>query len=380
MDNLKNGMDNLKNGVGNLFSGQNSANTMKYMAYGLILILIVGITMYTIGKIRLNKQNCKALGEIYTGFPLISSYNPNDATYQYLLRDYYVKTAYNCCCGGQFKNDYVNVCALKTCIQQGARVLDFEIYSVNDKPVVATSAVDNNSIKQMYNQIDFGTALQTVNNYAFSGGSCPNPNDPLILHFRISSNNEKIYQQMATDIYTTFSSRLLDKEYSYEYNGNNLGSLPLKTFTTKIIISIDRSNPLFENTPLKEYVNIASNSVFLRASRQYDIVNAPDSTELFEYNKKNMSMTMPDLSVYNNNVPAALNFSYGCQWVGMCFQNFDSNMEYYSLFFDKVGSAFALKPDYLRYVPVTIPDPKPQDPANSFTTRTVSTDYYSVSV
>ena len=105
---------------------------------------------------------------------------------------------------------------------------------------------------------------------------------------------------MATDIYTTFSSRLLDKEYSYEYNGNNLGSLPLKNFTTKIIISIDRSNPLFENTPLKEYVNIASNSVFLRASRQYDIVNAPDSTELIEYNKKNMSMTMPDLSVYNN--------------------------------------------------------------------------------
>ena len=43
----------------------------------------------------------------------------------------------------------------------------------------------------MYNKVDFSEALQIVNNYAFSGGSCPNPNDPIILHFRISSNNEK---------------------------------------------------------------------------------------------------------------------------------------------------------------------------------------------
>jgi hypothetical protein len=55
-------------------------------------------------------------------------------------------------------------------------------------------------------------------------------------------------------------------------------------------------------------------------------------------------------------------------------------MEYYSLFFDEVGHAFVLKPEHLRFVPVTIPDPKPQDPANSYTTRTVATDYYSISV
>ena len=32
---------------------------------------------------------------------------------------------------GSYKNDYVNLCALKSCIKQGARCLDFEIYSVN---------------------------------------------------------------------------------------------------------------------------------------------------------------------------------------------------------------------------------------------------------
>ena len=51
---------------------------------------------------------------------------------KYNLRDYYIKTAYNCCCGGEFKNDYVSTDALKKCISQGARVLDFDIYSIND--------------------------------------------------------------------------------------------------------------------------------------------------------------------------------------------------------------------------------------------------------
>ena len=359
---------------------QNKATMVKYMSYFIIVLLIIGISIYTINKIQLNKKNCVMLKNTYSSFPLISSINPDDATYDYKLRDYYIKTAYNCCCGGEFKNDYVNICALETCIAQGARVLDFEIYSIGDEPVIAASSVDNYKVKQTYNYVGLKDALDTVNNYAFSGGSCPNPNDPLILHFRISSNNDKMYKKMADIIYGTIQPRLLGKEYSYEYTGKNLGSEDLKLFLGKIIISIDRANPLFENTPLKEYVNIASSSIFLRATRQYDIINTPDTTELIEYNKKNMSFTMPDLSVNNKNVSPILSFNYGCQWVGMNFQNFDADMQYYSLFFDKVGHAFVLKPENLRYVPATIPDPTPQNPANSYTTRKVSTDYYSFSV
>ena len=40
--------------------------------------------------------------------------------------------------------------------------------------------------------------------------------------------------------------------------------------------------------------------------------------------------------------------SYGCQMVGMNFQNFDSNMEYYDLAFDGNGSSFILKPAFLQ--------------------------------
>jgi|TARA_B110000967_G_scaffold163407_1_gene170312 hypothetical protein len=378
MENKVPGLNKMKEMLSGLMT--NKATMVKYAAYALIAVMMIGLISYTINKMNLGNVNCDTIEKMYPSFPSISSFNVNDSSYQYKLRDYYIKTAYNCCCSGQFKNDWVGECALKACIKQGARVLDFEIYSVNDEPVVATSAVKNYTVKQTYNDIPLKTAMQIVNNYAFTGGSCPNPNDPLILHFRISSNNEKIYKKMADTIYSTIGPKLLGKEYSYEYNGQNLGTEPLSTFVNKIIISVDRSNPLYETTPLKEYVNIASNSVFLRGSREYDVKFTPDSNELIEFNKKNMSFTMPDLSVSNNNVSSALSFSYGCQWVGMCFQNFDANMEFYSLYFDKIGHAFALKPENLRFVPATIPNPTPQSPENSYTTRTTKTDYYSVSV
>jgi hypothetical protein len=359
---------------------QNKATTIKYVSYAFIAIIIFGILAYTINKMKLNSTNCDNLKRIYTSFPKISSVNFNDDAYSYKLRDYYVKTAYNCCCSGQFKNDYVNECALKTCISQGARVLDFEIYSIDDEPVIATSSIDNYHVKETYNFVNFSEAMNIVNNYAFSGGSCPNPNDPIVLHFRIRSNNEKMYKKMADIIYSNLENRILDKIYSYEYYGHNLGAIPLKEFQGKAIISVDRSNPLFASTPLDEYVNIASNSMFLRGSRNYDIKYAPDSQEIIEYNKKKMTMSMPDLSPYDTNISADLNFKYGCQWVGMCFQNFDSNMEYYHLFFDKIGHAFVLKPEHLRYIPVTIPEPTEQKPENSFTKREVSTDYYSFNI
>jgi len=189
-----------------------------------------------------------------------------------------------------------------------------------------------------------------------------------------------MYDQMADDIYNNIEDKLLDKIYSNEYSGHNLGVVPLKEFVGKIIISVDKSNPLFESTKLKEYVNIASNSVFLRCSRYYDVKYTPDSGELIEYNKKNMTLCIPDLGPNDSNISAATAMKYGCQWIGMNFQNFDSNMEYYDLFFDKTGSAFVLKPELLRFVPLTIPKPTPQAPENSYTTRTVATDYYSFSV
>ena len=360
---------------------QDKTKIIRIASIFIIVIMLLGIFYYIYTKRTLNTVNCNNIASIYTTFPKIASFNPDGQNYKsYKLRDFYIKTAYNCCCSGQFKNDYVNVCALKNCIKQGARCLDFEIYSVDNKPVIATASINNFTTKEMYNSVSFSEALNIIKDNAFSGSACPNPEDPLIVNFRIMSNNKEIYKTMADNIFTTLEDRLLDKNYSYEYSGMNLGTVPVNEFRNKVIIIADKSNPLFESTPLAEYVNIATNSIFMRGSRNYDIVYTPDMKELINYNKKNMTLSMPDLSPYNTNVSASLHMKYGVQMVGMNFQNFDSNMEYYDLLFDGAGSAFVLKPESLRYIPVTIPDPTPQDPALSYAQRDVSSDYYKFNI
>ena len=66
--------------------------------------------------------------------------------------------------------------------------------------------------------------------------------------------------------------------------------------------------------------------------------------------------------------------------VGMSFQNFDNNMEFYDLFFDNDGYAFVLKPESLRYVPVTIEAPSPPPKDQSYEPRVKKTDYYNFTI
>ncbi len=366
------GFAKISEGVGGIKAKLGDFGKMDSVTQVMIIIMFFiffTIFLWCYNKLSLDAKNCKALTTLYDDFPLISSINPANPIYLYKLRDYYIKTAYNCCSAGIFKNDFVNLCALKNCIKQGARCLDFEIYSVNKMPVIAISSKNNFNVKGSYNSIPFSDAMTVIAAYAFAGSTCPNPNDPLILHFRIMSNIAYIHDQMATILYNTLEDRLLGKKFSYENDGLNLGGYQLSLLMKKVIIMVDKSNTLFNTTKLYEYVNIASKSVFVRSLRYNDILYSPDPEELTYYNKENMTIVLPDVSSSNNNFSATLAQSYGCQMIGMSFQNFDSYMEYYTKMFDESGSAFILKDEKYRYVPIFIKKPKPQNPDYSYATR-----------
>jgi len=340
-----------------------------------LMTIIIGFLFFILffwffQKMDLDKTNCSKLEKVYTTFPLISSIDPDNPTYKNTrLRDFYIKTAYNCCSAGNYKNDFVNLCALKNCIKQGARCLDFEIYSVDNLPVVAVSSVNDFNIKESYNSVPFAKAMEIVAIYAFSGGNCPNPNDPLILNFRIKSNIKAIHDAMAKALYNTLGERLLGKEFSYENTGKNIGSYLIRKLMGKIVIIIDKSNPLFTSTLLNEYVNIASNSAFIRLMRYREVEFSIDKDELIYYNKQNMTMVIPELSANNKNYSSALVQTYGCQMIAMSFQNFDANMEYYTKFFDDAGTAFVLKDEMYRYQPVFIPAPIPQKKCVTYSSK-----------
>lgn len=362
----------------------NSEDLLVYFVLGSMILVIILIQIANaIRRSSYKSRFCSSLDDQWAEFGKVSTIDPDGSDYKsFFLRDYYIKTAYNCCALGDFKNTYVSSCQLENIIKQGVRCLDFEIYSVGDKPIIAVSSDTSFKMKETYNYVKFDKMLSIVAEKAFSGGNCPNPGDPLILHFRIKSNNSPICKVMADDIKTQLqdTGRLLGRDYSYENYGTNLGKVSIKDLMGKIIIIIDKSNTLFEGTELEEYVNLASNSVFMRALRNHEIEFAPNPKELTDYNKRQMTLSMPDLRADNTNVKALLHAQYGVQMIGMCYQNYDENLKYYENMFARKGHSFLLKPAKLRYKPELIDCPEQQTENVSYAPRKKETGYYKMTL
>ena len=363
-----------------LMAAMDNAMLVRIIVLVVVGIIVIGIIGYISNKLSLRRRECSSLRSIYKNFPKLSSFNTLDNNFNHTLKDYYVKTAYNACSIGDFKNSFVDLCALKEAIRQGFRCLDFAVYSVDNVPVVATSSVDSYDVKQTYNSIPFDSVCETVSDYAFNGSGCPNPNDPLIIHLRVMSQNSVIYKKMADAIYNRLQDRVLGKRYSYENGGRNLGDVKLADLQRKVVIIADKSNPMYEGTELDEYINIASNSVFMQAMRYDQMRYTPDMQELKEFNKRQMSLVMPNLSESDVNPSPALGFKYGCQMMALSIQNYDASMQFYDEFFNKAGTAFVLKPEDLRYIPVTIKMPNAPPPQYSYKSRDVSADYYNFQI
>ena len=102
--------------------------TASTMYYTLTIIVITIVSIYIMYYLSLKKRECSFLDDIYgTPNSNIHNLNANDPDCKFALRDYYIKTAYNCCSGGSYKNGFVSTCALKDVLKQGVRGLDFEI-------------------------------------------------------------------------------------------------------------------------------------------------------------------------------------------------------------------------------------------------------------
>ncbi len=355
-------------------------NFQSYMILGFTLIILIIFIGYLIYLSKLQNSECNYMNNLYSTLdgnirPITSS----DPDCSGNLYDYYVKTAYNACSGGGYKNDYVDICNLKTVLKQGVRCLDFEIYSINDQPVVATSTSDSYYVKETFNSVSFSSVMDTIRNYAFSGSTCPNPTDPLLIHLRCKSNNQNMYTNLA-NIFQSNTDIMLGMNYSFESSGQNLGSVPLMQLQNKVVLIIDRSNTAFlENEQLVEYVNLTSNSIFMRAYDYYNIQNNPDVNELTEFNRRGITIVLPDNGSSPSNPSGMVCRASGCQMIAMRYQLVDNYLTDNALFFDRAGYAFALKPEDLRYKPVTVPPPTPQLPEYSYATRKTSTDYYSFS-
>jgi len=367
-------MDTLKSSAG-MFN-----NKGKLVVYGFIFMIAMFILFYMYKLSTYTKTHCATINSIYKERASVASLDM--AKYKdNALRDFYIRTAYNCCAIGDFTNTFVDLCALENVLKQGARCLDFEIYAVDNQPVIAVSASDNVYFKQSFNYLTTNDVLNYINTYAFSGAMCPNPQDPLILHFRFKTDLVPIMNKFASDVQNILGDRLLNNNYNDAYFGKNLGGVPISNFMRKIIISVNIHNKeVLKAEKLMKVTNIESGSPFLRQLRKHDVLYTPSSNELTDYNKQNMSIAIPDVTYSTENLPFHLCQEYGIQMIGMCYQNFDSNMELCAEFFGENNAAFVLKPASLRYEPIVIEKPKPLPKSVSFAPRNIQKPYYSFKI
>jgi hypothetical protein len=366
-----------------VLTSQVTPNAIHWFGMSFVIVVILWLITYVTTKINLGKTNCDIIKEVnkkITPTKITSEWTTSTSP-DYVgknLRDFYIKTAYNCCASGQFKSDYVDICALRNAIKQGVRCLDFEIFCVENRPVVGVSSIDVIGVKQSYNSIPISVVLKEINESAFSetAGICPNPKDPLLLHFRIRTNNVNILNILASEIAENLGDKLLPIDFMKECNGSNLTAKPIKAFLGKVVIMVEKNNTsnsmplLYQSKNLWELTNVTTNSVFIHEKRFMDVKNSNDLETITNFNKKNMTIVLPDLSVSNANYITTVPQALGCQLMAMNFQNYDQNLITYNELFETKQSAFIPKPSQLLYVPVTTTIPDPLNPELSYAPRT----------
>lgn len=272
--------------------------------------------------------------------------------FNYSLASYYVMTASDCCLDPS--NKTVSIDALKNVISKGARCLDFQIFSVNNTPVVSySSSNDNFYFVNIWNTIPFSDVMKTIATYAFQDATCSNFSDPLIIHLRVKSNNEAMFTSLTT-ILSSYVNYMLNSQYNYNsIDPINIPGMSLPSLRNKIIIIIDNTFPsVLKYKPIIEYVNIISNKSFCQSMRYTDYKNTPDINQLIDFNKTSLSIVLPNnshsITPYPISVPLNETNPGGVQMAGITFQNNNTND---TSFFTDAKYAFVLKPEELRATP-----------------------------
>jgi hypothetical protein len=332
----------------------------------IIIMLLLTLFIWIFHKIGLKDETCNKFSTNSTSASNVSYFQNNttiksdaipyfDNSYSILI-NYFVKSSYNSCCGGEYKNNFVSICALEKCIKDGCRFLDFEIYSYNNIPIVASSTANNNYIKETYNALLLDEVLKTINDLAFTpvidnknkGTACHN--DPLILNFRVMSTNITMLQEMGK----LFEKYIPLTGNKFLFNKDDaVLNMKMKDLFQKVIIICDfnpNSNILLNDklTILKNYVNLKGKGTKCNTFRYNNTTTIDDTQRRF-------TIVLPNLDNSTQNFNSISSFTTGCQAICMKHQtdeNSDSNLKFYNAKFnsnygDKNNFSWILKETHL---------------------------------
>jgi hypothetical protein len=367
---------NMAQNISNKIMGSNCYLIVIYLL-SIVFIIIFTYSLYL--RKELTKTNVlqyltdmKKLNYEFKDKPSIAPLTLNDYNrvnkneLSTTLIDYYVYGSFNSCCTGEVINGYVSLEALKTVIDLGVRLLDFEIYFKNGKVVVAAGR-NNIYMKDTYNELEVGTVFSKIKKRALRG--IQNSSDPLILNFRIVSKNPNVFHILEKKIMKHFSDFLVDKNIPVENSKENgtVFNTPFKNLKNKVIIFVDDPyKNASENVGFMELVNACTDSDKckgkIRLYNDYQIQYEGGPKAYKAEAKENFLITTPN--VMGKNSKWIMHHQYGVQGVLMNFGGGYHNDElkgYMLKFLDKQKS-FILKESKLRKRAATVLEIKPQNP------------------
>lgn len=318
-------MADIEKRIRDLFSNQDLLTSIVSL---FATVLVVWSVFYFLYKITLQSRKCSSLT---ADMPVKSNTAGVSGTnlLKTPINQFYIKTAYNCCNLGDYANDYVGTCILSSIISQGVRCLDFEIFSIDNVPVVASSTTNSYNQKETYNSLLFSDILSIIEDKAFSGETSPNPGDPLFIHLRIKSNNVKMFWALNTML----------GNIENVYVGEVTPKTPLSAIMGKVVIIVNSANKAYLTSGLAHNMVSGSGSFYMY---RYDAIQNLSPAESKEMSKNNgMSLVIPKSGGNPDNIDLNKIINLQCNMVAMKYQQKDPQLAYYNTLFEK--NAFILK-------------------------------------
>lgn len=230
------------------------------------------------------------------------------------------------------KNDYVDLCALKNCYRAGVRVLDFQIFSLNNNPVISASTVNQNEYKELYNYLSFTETMKHIQYTFLNSASHPNNNQVLFLNFRVNSNHLDIYNQMAKILIDTFSG---GSEILLTIQ-KDLNQFTLNELKNKIIIMVDlNASPKMKDSFIKTDLSKLTLVTFGNGFKYHSL----------HENEASLQSGVELSTIYPNKTAFSNNYDYNDKgirnqfnFIFMNFQKKDSYLKKYLTYFTDSSS------------------------------------------
>lgn len=373
----------------------NLSNSTMY--YGFILFIIAMFLFYITSILTIQQNNLSSINKLINkannetnplqfnellncndGEFYIKNINVNqqDISYNFKLKDYYIKTAYNACCTGRFKNDYIDLKALENCDKNGIRALDFEIYSLNDDPIIGASSNNDYYYKETYNHINLSDAMGKVNDIFINDENSNYHDYPLFLFFRINygGNNlnsttfegDETYDTKLKTFYDTIhdvvKNAFGDDNYKRFYSIQNpmlrggadndqfnifnydnkaamISSIDIQDTRNTIFLFIttnDNNHDILKRSKLNKLTDIIIDNTSMSTYR-YNELEGSNAVIMSNNNKQSLSICLPSLSSSNRNYNPTRPITLGIQFVAMNYQNRDDNLVKYNSLFELSG-------------------------------------------